>query len=35
MGIELINGRDFDPSYSLDTSNYLINEAAARKIGYK
>src|SRR6188474_145245 len=34
MGIELINGRDFDPSYSLDTSNYLINEAAARKIGY-
>ncbi len=35
MGIELINGRDFDPSYSLDTSNYLINEAAAKKIGYK
>ncbi len=35
MGIELIGGRDFDPSYSLDTMNYLINEAAARKIGYK
>ena len=35
MGIELINGRDFDPSYSLDTSNYLINEAAAKKIGYE
>ncbi len=35
MGIELIAGRDFDPSYSLDTNNYLINEAAARKIGYK
>ena len=35
MGIQLIAGRDFDPSYSLDTNNYLINEAAARKIGYK
>ena len=35
MGIELLAGRDFDPSYSLDTMNYLVNEAAARKIGYK
>lgn len=35
MGIELIEGRDFDPSFSLDTMNYLVNEAAARKIGYK
>ncbi len=35
MGIELIGGRDFDPSFSLDTMNYLVNEAAARKIGYK
>ena len=35
MGIELKGGRDFDPSYSLDTMNYLVNEAAARKIGYK
>jgi hypothetical protein len=35
MGIELVAGRDFDPSYSLDTNNYLVNEAAARKIGYK
>jgi hypothetical protein len=34
MGIELIR-KGFDPSYSLDTSNYLINEAAAKKIGYK
>ncbi|HET6766234.1 MAG TPA: FtsX-like permease family protein, partial [Chitinophagaceae bacterium] len=34
-GIELIGGRDFDPSFSLDTMNYLVNEAAARKIGYK
>jgi predicted permease len=35
MGIQLIDGRDFDPSYSLDSNNYLINEAAAKKIGYK
>jgi len=35
MGIELIGGRDFDPSFSLDTMNYLVNEAAARKIGYQ
>jgi ABC-type antimicrobial peptide transport system permease subunit len=35
MGIQLVNGRDFSSDYSLDTMNYLINEAAARKIGYK
>ncbi len=35
MGIQLKEGRDFDPSFSLDTNNYLINEAALRKIGYK
>ncbi|HEU5168242.1 MAG TPA: ABC transporter permease [Chitinophagaceae bacterium] len=35
MGIELIRGRDFDPSFSLDTINYLVNEAAAKKIGYQ
>lgn len=35
MGIQLIAGRDFSPDYSLDTNNYLVNEAAARKIGYK
>lgn len=34
MGIELIGGRDFDKSFSTDTVNYLINEAAAKKIGY-
>ena len=34
MDIKLLAGRDFDPSYSLDTMNYLVNEAAARKIGY-
>lgn len=35
MGIQLIAGRDFDPSYGLDSMNYLVNEAAAKKIGYK
>jgi ABC-type antimicrobial peptide transport system permease subunit len=35
MGIQLIAGRDFSPDYSLDTMNYLVNEAAAGKIGYK
>ncbi|MGA0560342.1 ABC transporter permease [Larkinella sp. VNQ87] len=35
MNIRLKEGRDFSPAYSTDTSNYIINEAAARKIGYK
>jgi len=35
MGIQLIQGRDFSPEYGLDSMNYLVNEAAARKIGYK
>jgi putative ABC transport system permease protein len=35
MGIQLVGGRDFNTAYSLDTMNYLVNEAAVRKIGYK
>jgi len=35
MGIKLVDGRDFSPEYGTDTTNYLINEAAAKKIGYK
>jgi ABC-type antimicrobial peptide transport system permease subunit len=35
MGIKLIGGRDFSKDFSTDTSNYIINEASARKIGYK
>jgi putative ABC transport system permease protein len=35
MGIRLLEGRDFSPAYGTDTTNYLINEAAAKKIGYK
>ncbi|MBC7893265.1 MAG: FtsX-like permease family protein, partial [Sphingobacteriaceae bacterium] len=34
MGIKLLDGRDFSIAYSTDTSNYLINETAARKMGY-
>ncbi|MBD2700719.1 ABC transporter permease [Spirosoma sp. BT702] len=35
MGIKLIGGRDFSMDYTTDTSNYIINETSARKIGYK
>lgn len=35
MGIKLLDGRDFNPAFGTDTSNYLVNEAAAKKIGYK
>ncbi|OJV16748.1 MAG: hypothetical protein BGO21_28195 [Dyadobacter sp. 50-39] len=35
MGIKLLDGRDFNPSFGTDTSNYLVNQAAAKKIGYK
>ncbi len=35
MGIQLIDGRDFSEQYGTDTTNYIINEASAKKIGYK
>jgi ABC-type antimicrobial peptide transport system permease subunit len=35
MGIQMVAGRDFSNEYGLDTMNYLVNEAAAKKIGYK
>ena len=35
MGIQMAAGRDFGNEYGLDTMNYLVNEAAAKKIGYK
>lgn len=35
MGIQMAGGRDFGADFGMDTVNYLINEAAARKIGYK
>jgi len=35
MDIHLLGGRDFGQDYGLDSMNYLVNEAAAKKIGYK
>ncbi|AEI48388.1 ABC transporter permease [Runella slithyformis] len=35
MGIQLIGGRDFSEQYGTDTTNYIINEASAKKMGYK
>ncbi len=35
MGIVLLEGRDFGVDYGMDSMNYLVNEATARKIGYK
>ncbi len=32
-GMQLIDGRNFDPTLISDTANYLINEAAARAMG--
>jgi ABC-type antimicrobial peptide transport system permease subunit len=29
-----VRGRDFSPAYGTDSTNYLINEAAAKRIGY-
>lgn len=35
LGIDLRGGRDFSPAFGTDSTNYLINEAAAKRIGYK
>ncbi|MBA4850954.1 ABC transporter permease [Emticicia sp. BO119] len=35
MGIKLKGGRDFSPAFSTDTTNYVINEEAAKKMGMK
>jgi putative ABC transport system permease protein len=35
MGISLKEGRDFSTTFGTDTSNYIINEEAARTLGYK
>lgn len=35
MGIELAAGRDLSESYGTDTANYLVNETAAKIMGYK
>ncbi len=35
MGIKLAQGRDFSREFGTDSVNYIINEAALRRIGYK
>ena len=35
MKIRFVEGRDFTPAFSTDSTNYLVNQAAARRIGYK
>lgn len=35
MGLQLTEGRDYSPAYGTDTVGYILNEEAARRIGYK
>jgi putative ABC transport system permease protein len=35
MHLTLVQGRDFSPAFPSDSAGYLINEAAARMMGYK
>ncbi|WP_460948199.1 permease prefix domain 2-containing transporter [Spirosoma daeguense] len=35
LNIKLLTGRDFSEAYGTDTLNFLINETALKKIGYK
>jgi len=35
MGIKLTSGRDFSPEFTTDSLSYIINESAAKKIGYE
>jgi putative ABC transport system permease protein len=35
MKLQLSSGRDFSREFSTDTTNYLLNETAVKKIGYK
>lgn len=35
LKLKFTGGRDFSPHFGTDSSNYLINEAAARRIGYQ
>ena len=34
LKISVIQGRDFSPAFGTDSTNYLINQAAAKRIGY-
>ncbi len=33
MGIRLVQGRDFSPAFGTDSANYLVNQAAAERMG--
>ncbi|GAB3963978.1 ABC transporter permease [Spirosoma terrae] len=35
MKLTLVGGRDFSPDFRTDSTNYLINEATAQRLGYK
>jgi putative ABC transport system permease protein len=35
MGLQLTEGRDYSPAYGTDTVGYILNEEAAKRIGYK
>lgn len=35
LNVKFVGGRDFSEKFSTDSSNYLINQAAAKRIGYK
>ncbi|SFD16279.1 duplicated orphan permease [Chitinophaga sp. CF118] len=34
MKLELVRGRDFSPAFGSDSTNYLINESTAKRLGY-
>ncbi|MEM6844098.1 MAG: ABC transporter permease [Bacteroidota bacterium] len=34
MGLEIVEGRDFSPDFPADTANFIINEEAARLMGF-
>jgi putative ABC transport system permease protein len=35
MGLQLKEGREFSPAYGTDTVGYILNEEAAKRLGYK
>ncbi len=35
LKVKIVAGRDFSPEFATDASGYIINEEAARRIGYK
>ncbi len=35
MGLKMVAGREYSPAYGTDSVGYLLNEEAARRIGYK